>query len=50
MWREAVDKIDMADFQYHPYPDSRFAKIFEETIPTLNCTSFYQYESIYIRR
>jgi len=46
----AVDTVDMADFQHHPYPDSRFAKIFEETIPALNCTPVDQDESIHSRR
>lgn len=30
--------VDMADFQCHPLPDSRFARMFEEAFPTMNCT------------
>jgi hypothetical protein len=36
----------MADFQHYPYPDSRFAKIFEEAFPTLNCTSRYLFRPL----
>jgi hypothetical protein len=34
-----VDGADMADFQYHPHPDSKFATKFEEAFTDLKCTS-----------
>ena len=30
--------IDIADLQYHPYPDSKFANKFEETFCSMKCT------------
>jgi hypothetical protein len=30
--------VDMADIQYHPYPDSKFATKFEETFKSMQCT------------
>jgi hypothetical protein len=29
--------VDIADFQYHPLPDSKFANKFEKAFSELNC-------------
>jgi hypothetical protein len=31
--------VDIADLQYHPLPDSKFANKFEATFSDLNCIS-----------
>ena len=30
--------VDIADIQYHPYPDSKFATKFEEAFTGMRCT------------
>jgi hypothetical protein len=34
-----VAYTDMADFQYHPYPDSKFVAKFETAFSGMNCIS-----------
>ena len=35
--------VDIADLQYHPLPDSKFANKFEATFSDLNCISIRKY-------